>query len=68
MRIVCLRSRYSGKAFVRVYPSERQDMFLTEPARGFFLQWFVPVVLVYDNSAKNNRFHQSPLHSIQTAV
>ena len=33
-----MRSRYSGKAFVRAYPWERQEMFLDGHIRGF--DWY----------------------------
>ena len=49
VKLFCMRSRYSGKAFVRAYPSERQEMFLDGHIRA--LDWYGGVfpVLVFDN-------------------
>ena len=33
VKLFCMRSRYSGKAFVRAYPWERQEMFLDGTCR-----------------------------------
>ena len=49
VKLFCMRSRYSGKAFVRAYPWERQEMFLDGHIRA--LDWYGGVfpVLVFDN-------------------
>ncbi len=49
VKLFCMRSRYSGKAFVRAYPWERQEMFLDGHIRGF--DWYGGVfpTLVFDN-------------------
>lgn len=49
VKLFCLRSRYSGQAFVRAYPWERQEMFFDGHEAAF--AWFGGVfpVLVYDN-------------------
>ena len=49
VKLFCMRSRYSGKAFVRAYPWERQEMFLDGHIRAF--DWYGGVfpVLVFDN-------------------
>jgi transposase len=49
VRLFCLRSRYSGLAFVRAYPYERQEMFLDGHLRAFAFFGGVFPVLVYDN-------------------
>ena len=49
VKLFCMRSRYSGKAFVRAYPWERQEMFLDRHIRGF--DWYGGVfpTVVFDN-------------------
>ena len=49
VKLFCMRSRYSDKAFVRAYPWERQEMFLDGHIRGF--DWYGGVfpTLVFDN-------------------
>ena len=49
VKLFCMRSRYSGKAFVRAYPWERQEMFLDGHIRAF--DWYGGVfpTLVFDN-------------------
>jgi transposase len=49
VKIFCMRSRYSGKAFVRAYWRERQEMFLDAHMRAFSFYGGVFPVLVYDN-------------------
>jgi len=49
VRLFCLRSRYSGRAFVRAYPFERQEMFLDGHLRAFAFYGGVFPILVYDN-------------------
>ena len=38
VKLFCMRSRYSGKSFVRAYPWERQEMFLDGHIRAF--DWY----------------------------
>ena len=49
VKLFCMRSRYSGKAFVRAYPWGRQEMFLDGHIRGF--DWYGGVfpTVVFDN-------------------
>ena len=49
VKLFCMRSRYSGKAFVQAYPWERQEMFLDGHIRGF--DWYGGVfpTVVFDN-------------------
>jgi transposase len=49
VKIFCMRSKYSGKHFVRAYPCERQQAFFDAHLHGF--QFFSGVfpVLIYDN-------------------
>ena len=49
VKLFCMRSRYSGKAFVRAYWWERQEMFLDAHMRAFAFYGGVYPVLVYDN-------------------
>ena len=49
IKIFCMRSRYSGKAFVRAYWRERQEMFLDAHMRAFTFYGGVFPILVYDN-------------------
>ena len=49
LKLFCMRSRYSGKAFVRAYWWERQEMFLDAHIRAFQFYGGVFPVLVYDN-------------------
>ena len=49
VKLFCMRSRYSGKAFVRAYPWERQEMFLDGHIRAFSFYGGAFPVLVYDN-------------------
>ena len=48
-RFFCMRSRFSGKHFVRLYPCERQQVFFDAHMRGFAFFGGVFRVLVYDN-------------------
>jgi len=48
-KLFCMRSRYSGKSFVRAYPLERQEMFFDAHIHGFSYFGGVHPVLVYDN-------------------
>jgi transposase len=49
IKYFCLRSRYSGKIFVRAYPWERQEMFFDAHIRAFAHFQGVFPTLVYDN-------------------
>jgi transposase len=49
IKFFCMRSRYSGKCFVRAYPCERQQAFLDAHIQAFnFFDGIFPT-LVYDN-------------------
>lgn len=49
VKIFCMRSKYSGKHFVRAYPCERQQAFFDAHLHGFqFFDGIFPV-LIYDN-------------------
>ncbi len=56
MKLFCMRSRYSGMAFVRAYPCERQEMFLDAHIRAFAFYGGVFPVIVYDNLTMAPRF------------
>jgi transposase len=49
IRLFCMRSRYSGKHFVRAYPCERQQAFFDGHMQGFNFFGGIYPVLVYDN-------------------
>ena len=49
VKIFCMRSRYSGKSFVRAYPWERQEMFFDGHIHAFYFFGGVFLILVYDN-------------------
>jgi len=49
IKMFCMRSRFSGKSFVKAYPWERQEMFLDGHVRAFDYYTGVFPVLVYDN-------------------
>jgi len=49
VKILCMRSRYSGKSFVCAYPWERQEMFFDGHIRAFDFFGGVFPTLVYDN-------------------
>lgn len=49
VKLFCMRSRYSGKPFLRSYPWERQEMFFDGHQRAFEYYGGVFPVLVYDN-------------------
>jgi transposase len=49
VKLFCMRSRYSGKAFVRAYPWERQEMFFDGHMRAFSFYGGTFPILVYDN-------------------
>lgn len=49
LKFFCMRSKYSGKHFVRFYPCERQQAFFDGHARAFAFFDGVFPVLIYDN-------------------
>lgn len=49
LKIFCMRSKYSGKHFVRCYPCERQQAFFDAHIHGFAFFGGVFPVLIYDN-------------------
>jgi transposase len=49
VKLFCMRSRYSGKSFVRAYPLERQEMFFEGHIHAFSYFGGIHPVLVYDN-------------------
>jgi len=49
IKIFCMRSKYSGKHFVRAYPCERQQAFFDAHLHGFQFFGGVFPVLIYDN-------------------
>ena len=49
VKLFVMRSRYSGKAFVRAYPWERQEMFFDAHMRAFAYYQGIFRQLVYDN-------------------
>lgn len=51
VKLFCMRSRYSGKHFVRAYPCERQQAFFDGHIHAFNYFGGIYPVLVYDNLA-----------------
>jgi len=49
VKMFCMRSRYSGKIFVQVYPAERQEMFFDGHMRAFEFYGGVFREITYDN-------------------
>ena len=49
LKLFCMRSKFSGKHFVRCYPCERQQALLDAHIRGFTFFNGVFPVLIYDN-------------------
>jgi len=49
VKIFCMRSRFSGKSFVRAYPMERQEMFLDGHIWAFAFFGGVFSIIVFDN-------------------
>ncbi len=49
IKMFCMRSRYSGKSFVRAYPFERQAMFFEGHQYGFAFFGGVHRIIIYDN-------------------
>lgn len=49
IKIFCMRSKYSGKHFVRGYPCERQQAFFDAHLHGFQFFGGIFPVLIYDN-------------------
>jgi transposase len=49
LKFFCMRSKYSGKHFIRFYPCERQQAFFDGHMRGFDFFGGVFATIVYDN-------------------
>lgn len=49
IEFLCMRSKYSGKDFVRAYPNARQEMFFDGHIHGFHYYGGVFPTMVYDN-------------------
>ena len=49
LKFFCMRSKYSGKHFVRFYPCERQQVFFDAHIQAFAFFGGVFPVLIYDN-------------------
>ena len=49
LKFFCMRSKYSGKHFVRFYPCERQQVFIDAHIHAFEFFGGVFSVLIYDN-------------------
>lgn len=49
IKFFCMRSKYSGKHFIRCYPCERQQVFLDAHIQAFLFFGGVFPVLIYDN-------------------
>ena len=49
VKLFCMRSKYSGKHFVRAYPCERQQAFFDAHIHGFQFFGGVFPVIIYDN-------------------
>ncbi len=49
LKYFCMRSKYSGKHFVRCYPCERQQAFFDAHLHGFDFFGGIFPVLIYDN-------------------
>lgn len=49
VKLFCIRSKYSGKHFVRIYPCERQQAFFDAHLHGFQFFGGIFPVLIYDN-------------------
>jgi transposase len=49
LKLFCMRSKYSGKHFVRCYPCERQQAFFDAHMQGFEFFGGIFQVLIYDN-------------------
>lgn len=49
LKFFCMRSKYSGKHFVRFYPCERQQAFFDAHIRAFAFFGGIFPVLIYDN-------------------
>lgn len=49
LKFFCMRSKYSGKHFVRVYPCERQQAFFDAHIHAFQFFGGIFPVLIYDN-------------------
>ncbi len=49
LKFLCIRSKYSGKHFVRLYPCERQQAFFDAHIHAFIFFGGVFPIMVYDN-------------------
>jgi transposase len=49
LKLFCMRSKYSGKHFVRCYPCERQQALFDAHIRGFAFFGGIFPILIYDN-------------------
>lgn len=49
LKFFCMRSKYSGKHFIRCYPCERQQVFFDAHMHAFLFFGGVFAVLIYDN-------------------
>ncbi len=49
LKFLCMRSKYSGKHFIRFYPCERQQAFFDGHIHAFFFLGGVFPTLIYDN-------------------
>lgn len=49
LKLFCIRSKYSGKHFVRCYPCERQQAFFDAHIQAFYFFKGIFPVLIYDN-------------------
>ena len=49
LKLFCMRSKYSGKHFVRCYPCERQQALFDAHIRGFAFFGGIFPLLIYDN-------------------
>jgi len=49
LKLFCMRSKYSGKPFVKLYPCERQQVFFDAHVHGFNFFGGVFPVIIYDN-------------------
>lgn len=49
LKFFCMRSKYSGKHFVRFYPCERQQAFLDAHIHGFSFYHGIFPTIIYDN-------------------
>jgi transposase len=66
LKLFCMRSKYSGKHFVRCYPCERQQAFFDAHMRAFSFFGGVFPVLIYDNlTTAVHRVYRGKLRDLQ---